>query len=55
MFNWIQTLPSASVICQPNLKWLGGAMVLGKLLVPGRPADLDYSRARAFCACRRCG
>ena len=30
-------------------------MVLGKLLVPGRPTKLDYSRARAFCACRRCG
>ena len=30
-------------------------MVLGKLLVPGRPTNLDYSRARAFCACRRCG
>ena len=24
---------------------LGGAMVLGKLPVPGRPASLDYSRA----------
>ena len=24
----------------------GGAMVLGKLSVPGRPANLDYSRAR---------
>ena len=33
----------------------GGAMVLGKLLVPGRPTNLDYSRARAFCACGRCG
>ena len=29
----------------------GGAMVLGKLPVPGRPTDLDYSRARAYCAC----
>ena len=35
--------------------WSGGAMVLGKLLVPGRPTNLDYRRARAFCACRRCG
>ena len=25
-------------------------MVLGKLLVPGRPTNLDYSRARAYCA-----
>ena len=26
-------------------------MVLGKLPVPGRPTYLDYSRARAYCAC----
>ena len=26
---------------------LGSAMVLGKLLVPGRPINLDYSRSRA--------
>ena len=25
-------------------------MVLGKLLVPGRPTNLNYSRATAFCA-----
>ena len=25
----------------------GDAMVLGKLSVPGRPTNLDYSRARA--------
>ena len=30
-------------------------MVLGKLAVPGRPTNLDYSRARAFCAFGRCG
>ena len=30
-------------------------MVLGKLPVPGRPINLDYSRARAYCACSRCG
>ena len=30
-------------------------MVLGKLPVPGRPTNLDFSRARACCACRRCG
>ena len=35
--------------------WSGGAKVLGKLPVPGRPAYLDYSRARAYCACSRCG
>ena len=30
-------------------------MVLGKLPVPGRPAKSDHSRARAYCACSRCG
>ena len=30
-------------------------MVLDKLPVPGRPAYLDKSRARAFCARSRCG
>ena len=35
--------------------WSGGAMVLGKLPVPGRPTNLDYSTARAYCACSRCG
>ena len=35
--------------------WSGGAMVLGKLPVPGRPTNLDYSRARDYCACSRCG
>ena len=29
-------------------------MVLGKLPVPRRPANLDYSNARAYCACSRC-
>ena len=37
------------------MEWSGGAMELGKLPVPGRPTDLDYSRARAYCACSRCG
>ena len=35
--------------------WSGGAKVLGKLSVPGCPTNLDYSRARAYCACSRCG
>ena len=35
--------------------WSGGAKVLGKLSVPGRPTTLNYSRARAYCACSRCG
>ena len=30
-------------------------MVLGKLPVSGRPTNLDSSRARAYCACSRCG
>ena len=35
--------------------WSDGAMVLGKLPVPERPTNLDDSRARAYCACSRCG
>ena len=35
--------------------WSGGAMVLCKLPVPGRPTNLAYSRARAYCAFSRCG
>ena len=31
-------------------EWSGGAMVLGKLPVPGRPTYSDKSRARAYCA-----
>ena len=27
--------------------------MLGKLPVPGRPTNLDYRRARAYCACSR--
>ena len=30
-------------------------MVLGKLLVPGRPTNLEKSKARAYCTCSRCG
>ena len=35
--------------------WSGGAKVLDKLSVPVRPTNLDNSRARAYCACSRCG
>ena len=35
--------------------WSGGAKVLDKLSVHGRPTRLDDSRARAYCACNRCG
>ena len=30
-------------------------MVLGKLPVPVRSTNSDYSRARAYCACSMCG
>ena len=30
-------------------------MVPGKLSVPGRPTNLDNSRAGEYCACIRCG
>ena len=30
-------------------------MVMGKLSVPGRPTNLNYSRVRAYCAYSRCG
>ena len=33
----------------------GGAEVLGKVSVPGRPTKLDNSKARALCACIRYG
>ena len=38
-----------------NRGWSGGAMVLGKLPLPGRPSNLADSRARAYCACGGCG
>ena len=34
--------------------WSGGAMVLGKLPVPGRHTNLDNSRPRAYYFCSRC-
>ena len=34
--------------------WLGGAKVLGKLSVPGRPTSLDDSRTRAYCVVWGC-
>ena len=30
-------------------------MALGQLPVPERPANLNNSRARAYCICSRCG
>ena len=46
---------SAPLLFNRTLGWSGGAMVLGKLPVPGRPTCLDKSRARAYCSCSRCG
>ena len=34
--------------------WSGVAMVLSKFPDPGRPANLDNSRAMAYCAYSRC-
>ena len=42
-------------VCYGLEGWSGGAMVLGKLTVPGRLTNLEYSRARAYCACSRYG
>ena len=46
----------SSIISSPIKSGVVGCtMALGKLPVPGRPTNLDYSRARAYCACGRCG
>ena len=37
------------------LGWSGGAIELGQLYVPRRPANLNNSRARTYCTCNRCG
>ena len=42
-------------IAEAGRGWSGGAIVLDKLPVPGRPTILDNSRARAYCACSWCG
>ena len=44
-----------SMVPKDQRGWSGSAMVLGKLLVPGPPTNLDKSRARAYCAYSRCG
>ena len=49
-------IPKSEVSDYPETGgWSGGAMVLGKLPVPGRPTNLDNSGARACCACSGCG
>ena len=55
---WTAVSPQQKM-CNPSsvrkLGWSGGAMVLDKLPVPGRPTNLDHSRARVYCACSGCG
>ena len=46
------------LIMGPLITWVGrmhGAMMLSTLPVLGRPTNLDYSMARVYCACSRCG
>ena len=52
MLDWLVNL---TTLFLDRRGWSGGAMVLGKLPVPGRPTNLDHSRARAYCTCSRCG
>ena len=42
--------PTYQPTCQPGGGGSGGAEVLGTLSVPGRPTNLDNSRARVYCA-----
>ena len=48
-------LSSALVPQTLSSGWSRGSMVLGKLSVPGRPTNLDFGRARDYCAESRCG
>ena len=48
-------IPKLSLLLFLICGWSGGATVLGKLPVLGRPTNFDYSRARAYCACSWCG
>ena len=52
-----KSIPVHSLILSSHLflGWSGGAMVLGKLPLPGRPTYLEKSRAKAYCSCSRCG
>ena len=68
MFIALETVPRPESDCVPprlpqHLQgrcslpqgWSDGTMVLGKLRVPGRPTYLEWSRARSYYACSRCG
>ena len=51
--NFLQYILTCPTLLLRIRGWSGGAKVLGKLPVPGRPTNLDYTRARAYCACSR--
>ena len=47
------------LVCKKKVSYMSGVVGwcdgAGKLPVPGRPTNLDLSRARAYCACSWCG
>ena len=47
--------PGTSNACGLGGRESGDTMLLGKLPVPGRPTNLENSRAGPYCACSRCG
>ena len=54
----MEVISIGNVCALPNLQRCGrggsgGAMMLSKIPVPGRPTNLDDSGARAYCACTR--
>ena len=64
----IMFMPSINIIVSPGCTchfvrtaslYIWGGLVVRwcwvKLPVPGCPTNLDYRRARAYCACSRCG
>ena len=57
--DWLHTPGTGSVHLSPvqfqEKGGGGGAKVLGKVSVLGHPTYFDNSRARAYCACSRCG
>ena len=55
LYRSISDVTDYTLDYQSRVGWSGGAMVLCKLPVPGRPTNLDDSGARAYCACSRCG
>ena len=47
IYGMVMSLNNRHICTQYGLGWSGGAMVLGKVSVPGHPTTLDSSRARA--------